>query len=210
MSKSQPSVKVKVCGMTNLDDTLQAVKLGADAVGFIFYKKSPRYISDRIVKKITCELPPFVMRVGVFVNESLEQINKKIESCGLNLVQLHGDEPPGFSKKVKCQVIKSFRVKNGDSLAALSRYPVQGYLLDSFKEGQWGGTGKTFNWNLAKKAKKYGSIILAGGLEPSNVQEAIKKVQPYGVDVCSGVEKCPGKKDLKKVQQFIEAVRKVS
>ncbi len=210
MPKSQPSVRVKVCGMTNLEDTLQAVQLGVDAVGFIFYKKSPRYVSDRIVKKIVNVLPPFVMKVGVFVNESLEQINKRIESCGLNLVQLHGDEPPGFSKKINSQVIKSFRVQNTDSLTGLSKYPVQGYLLDSFKEGQWGGTGKTFNWNLAKKAKKYGSIILAGGLDPSNVQEAIKKVQPYGVDVCSGVEKSPGKKDFKKVQQFIEAVRKVS
>ena len=208
MAKSSPPVKVKVCGTTRLKDALLAVEFGADAIGFIFYKKSPRYVSAKNAKEICSKLPPFVNRVGVFVNETAEKINRIADRCGLDAVQLHGDESPAFCKKIKVRVIKAVRVKDSGSLKGLSRYPVDGLLLDTYKQDRWGGTGKVFDWELAIRAKKYGPVILAGGLSPRNVKAAIKKVKPYGVDVSSGVEQSPGKKDPKKVKAFLKAVRK--
>ena len=207
MAKRNPPVKIKVCGMTQLDDVLTAVDCGADAVGFIFYKKSPRHVNESTVKKIVAHLPPFVNRVGVFVNETAERINRLVEVCGLDAVQLHGDESPAFCRRIKVPVIKAFRMKNAESLASLSKYRVNGFLLDTFDEEQWGGTGRTFDWKWARGAKKYGSVILAGGLTPVNVASAVRRVQPYGVDVCSGVEKSPGKKDPRKIRAFFKAVR---
>lgn len=207
MAKRNPPVKIKVCGMTQLDDVLTAVDCGADAVGFIFYKKSPRHVNESTVKKIVAHLPPFVNRVGVFVNETAERINRLVEVCGLDAVQLHGDESPAFCRRIKVPVIKAFRMKNAESLASLSKYRVNGFLLDTFDEEQWGGTGQTFDWKWARGAKKYGSVILAGGLTPVNVASAVRRVQPYGVDVCSGVEKSPGKKDPRKIRAFFKAVR---
>ncbi len=207
MAKRNPPVKIKVCGMTQLDDVLAAVDCGADAVGFIFYKKSQRHVNESTVKKIVVHLPPFVSRVGVFVNETAERINRLAKVCGLDAVQLHGDESPAFCRKIKVPVIKAFRMKNAESLASLSKYRVNGFLLDAFDEKQWGGTGQTFDWKWARGAKKYGPVILAGGLTPVNVADAVRRVQPYGVDVCSGVEKSPGKKDPRKIRQFFKAVR---
>jgi phosphoribosylanthranilate isomerase len=207
MAKSNPRVKVKVCGTTRLKDALLAVECGADAIGFIFYKKSPRCVSVTTAKEICSNLPPFIHRVGVFVNETADTINRIAERCGLDAVQLHGDESPAFCKKIKRRVIKVVRVKDVASLKEMSRYAVDGFLLDTFKEDQWGGTGKVFDWELAARAKKYSPVILAGGLNPRNVKAAIKKVQPYGVDVSSGVEQSPGKKDPKKMKAFIKAVR---
>ena len=207
MAKSNPPVKVKVCGTTRLKDALLAVECGADAIGFIFYKKSPRYVTAKTVKDICAKLPPFVNRVGVFVNETAERINRIADRCGLDAVQLHGDESPALCKKIKCRVIKAVRVKDAASLKAMSRYEVGGFLLDTYKEDQWGGTGKVFDWELAVRAKKYGPVIIAGGLNPRNVKVAIKKVEPYGVDVSSGVEQSPGKKDPGKVKAFLKAVR---
>jgi len=207
MAKSNPPVKVKVCGTTRLKDALLAVECGADAIGFIFYKKSPRYVTAKTAKDICAKLPPFVNRVGVFVNETAENINRVADRCGLDAVQLHGDESPVLCKKIKCRVIKAVRVKDAASLKEMSRYEVDGFLLDTYKENQWGGTGKVFDWELAARAKKYGSVIIAGGLNPRNVKEVIQKVQPYGVDVSSGVELSPGKKDPKKVKSFLKAVR---
>ena len=205
MAKSSP--RVKVCGTTRLKDALLAVECGADAIGFIFYKKSPRHVSAKTAKEICSKLPPFVHRVGVFVNETADTVNRIAERCGLDAVQLHGDESPAFCKKIKCRVIKVVRVKDVASLKEMSRYVVDGFLLDTYKEDQWGGTGKVFDWELAVRAKKKGPVILAGGLNPRNVKAAIKKVQPYGVDVSSGVEQSPGKKDPKKVKAFLKAVR---
>lgn len=182
-----------------------AAEFGADAVGFIFYNKSPRCVSENTVKSIV--LPPFVSRVGVFVNETADRINRIAESCRLDTIQLHGDESPAFCKEIKRKVIKAVRLRNAGSIEMLSEYNVDGFLLDSYEENIPGGTGKTCDWNLVRRAKKYGPIILAGGLDPSNVENAIRKVQPYGVDVCSGVEKVPGKKDLAKVRDFIKAAR---
>lgn len=205
MAKLNP--RVKVCGTTRLKDALLAVECGADAIGFIFYKKSPRYVSAKTAKEICSKLPPFVHRVGVFVNETADKINRIVDRCGLDAVQLHGDESPAFCKKIKHRVIKVVRVKDAASLKEMSRYVVDGFLLDTWKEDQWGGTGKVFDWELAARAKKYGPVIIAGGLNPRNVKAAIKKVQPYGVDVSSGVEQSPGKKDPRKVKAFIKAVR---
>jgi len=200
-------VKVKICGMTNLKDVKVAVDGGVDAVGFIFYKKSPRSVTMQAVRKIVLELPPFVDSVGVFVNETAEQINKIADRCNLDRVQLHGNESPTFCKKIRRRVIKAIRVKDIQSLKKLSDYPVSSFLLDTFSEDQYGGTGRVFDWNLAYPAKKYGSIILAGGLTPNNVRQAIQRIQPYGVDVCSGVESQPGIKDHKKMQTFLKNVK---
>ena len=193
--------------MTNLKDVKVAVDGGVDAVGFIFYKKSPRSVTMQVVREIVLELPPFVDSVGVFVNETAEQINKIADHCKLDRVQLHGDESPAFCKKIRRRVIKVIRVKDIQSLKKLSDYPVSSFLLDTFSEDQYGGTGKVFDWNLAYSAKKYGPIILAGGLTPINVRQGIQRIQPYGVDVCSGVESQPGIKDHKKMQAFLKNVK---
>ena len=207
MKDRDTQVKVKICGMTNLKDVKVAVDGGVDAVGFIFYKKSPRSVTMQAVRKIVLELPPFVDSVGVFVNETAEQINKIADRCNLDRVQLHGNESPTFCKKIRRRVIKAIRVKDIQSLKKLSDYPVSSFLLDTFSEDQYGGTGKVFDWNLAYPAKKYGPIILAGGLTPNNVRQAIQRIQPYGVDVCSGVESQPGIKDHKKMQIFLKNVK---
>ena len=207
MKDRDTQVKVKICGMTNLKDVKVAVDGGVDAVGFIFYKKSPRLVTMQTVREIVLELPPFVDSVGVFVDETAEQINKIADRCNLDRVQLHGDESPAFCKKIRRRVIKAIRVKDIQSLKKLSDYPVSSFLLDTFSEDQYGGTGKVFDWNLAYPAKKYGPIILAGGLTPINVHQAIQRIQPYGVDVCSGVESQPGIKDHKKMQAFLKNVK---
>ena len=200
-------VKVKICGMTNLEDTLLAVKGGADAVGFIFYKKSLRNVSAKTVKTIVAALPPFIETVGVFVNESADRINRIVDSCKLSAVQLHGNESPAFCKKIRRKVIKAVRVKGKDSFDGLSSYKVSAFLLDTCSDQQQGGTGEIFDWRLVSEGKKYGPVILAGGLDPSNVAHAIQKVKPYGVDVCSGVEKIPGIKDPSRLKEFIKAAK---
>ena len=206
--KLQPRIKVKICGTTSLKDALLAIESGADAVGFIFYKKSPRSMSQREVKGIVAQLPPFVETVGVFVNETSDEVNRIAERCRLTAVQLHGEESPAFCRRVKRRVVKAFRVKDADSLKGMFGYDVSGFLLDSYNGDSRGGTGQIFDWNLALRAKKQGPVILAGGLNPYNVYTAIHRVKPYGVDVCSGVEKSPGVKDSIKISEFIKSVRK--
>ena len=204
MVASEKQVKVKVCGMTSLKDALVAVEGGADAVGFIFYKKSPRSVTMKTVREIVLELPPFVDTVGVFVDETAEQINKIADYCNLDIIQLHGDESPTYCKKIRRKVIKAFRIKDMQSVKKLSSFQVSGFLLDTFSENLHGGTGKVFDWNLALPAKKFGPVIMAGGLTPNNVQQAVRQIRPYGVDVCSGVESEPGIKDHKKVRAFLK------
>lgn len=204
---ANPQTKVKVCGMTQLQDAEFAVEQGADAVGFIFYKKSPRSITMKEAREIISKLPPFVDTVGVFVNESADRVNKVADYCGLDMVQLHGEESPAFCRKIRRRVIKAFRVIDLQSLKQMEKYPVSGFLLDTFCADLHGGTGKTFDWNLALPAKKMGSVILAGGLTPRNIGRAIRQVRPYGVDVCSGVEKTPGIKDPEKVREFLKNIR---
>jgi phosphoribosylanthranilate isomerase len=200
-------VKIKICGMTNRRDAELAARLGADAVGFIFYKKSPRYISEKAAREIAAVLPPFVARVGVFVDETAERINRIVACCRLDYAQLHGEEPPEFCRQIACKTIKAVRVRDSGSLAGLEKYRVDGFLLDAFSAKGLGGTGETFDWKLARAAKRRGPIILAGGLTPENVADAIRRTQPHGVDVCSGVEKSPGKKDAAKLKKFIAAAR---
>lgn len=200
-------VKVKICGITNLDDALVAVAAGADALGFVFYEKSPRFINPVKAAEIILRLPPFVQTVGLFVNEETEQINWTVDYCGIDVVQLHGDETPDDCLEVKRRVIKAFRIQNNISIDPLNKYQVSGYLLDAWSPDAYGGTGRTFNWELAEAARQYGPVILAGGLLPENVAEAIKVVNPYAVDVSSGVESSLGKKDPQKVRAFIRVAK---
>jgi phosphoribosylanthranilate isomerase len=201
-------IKVKICGLTNVQDALQCCEAGVDALGFIF-ATSPRQMTPREVKKIIEELPPFVTTVGVFVNEELTRIKEIVEECQLDLVQLSGNEEPAYCQTFPPRkVIKAFRVKDEESLKVIPNYRVGAYLLDSFSKGIFGGSGKKFDWRLAKKVSQYGKVIIAGGLSPENVLLALREAQPYGVDVCSGVEETPGKKDYQKVRAFIAQVRR--
>jgi len=200
-------VRVKVCGITNLEDALDAQKLGADALGFVF-ASSPRQVSRQQVANIVAELPPFVCKVGVFVDSELREVRETMRICDLDLAQLHGAEPPDFCQEIFPRVIKSFRVKDESVLQLLPGYKVRAYLLDSYDATLKGGTGRSFDWDIARKAAGYGPIILSGGMNPDNVREAIKQVQPYAVDVSSGVESEPGKKDHDKLRSFIEAAKR--
>ena len=201
-------VKVKICGITNLDDALAAVDFGADALGFVFFEGSPRYIphdkADAIIKKI----PSFATTIGVFVNEKAEQIEKIVGLTGIDVVQLHGDEPPEMCD-IPRRVIKAIRVKSLEDLDPLKYYKdrVSAFLLDTFTPEILGGTGQIFNWDIAVEAKRFGRIILAGGLTPDNIAEAVRRVRPYGVDVSSGVESEKGKKDHEKMKLFIERAK---
>ena len=200
--------RVKICGITNLADALAAVEAGADALGFNFYEKSTRYVSLKTAAAISKQLPPFVMRVGVFVNSSEEFVLRAIGECNLTMLQFHGDEPPEFCTQFGLMNMKAFRVRDAESLRKIPDYPTDAYLLDAFSSTTLGGTGEKFNWDLAIAAQKFGKpIFLAGGLTPENVAEAVRKVQPFGVDVSSGVESSPGKKDHAKIRAFIAAVR---
>jgi phosphoribosylanthranilate isomerase len=196
-------VRVKICGITNLDDAIMAVEAGADALGFVFFEGSSRYISPEQASVIIHELPPFVKSVGLFVNEELKAVNIIADQCGLDIIQLHGDESPLFCNSVKRRVVKAFRVKDESSLNKIAEYEVAAILLDAWSPIAHGGTGTTFNWEIAAKAAASNCIILAGGLTPENVEEAIKVVKPYAVDVSSGVESSPGKKSSDKLKDFI-------
>jgi phosphoribosylanthranilate isomerase len=197
-------IRIKICGITNIEDALLAAESGAHALGFVF-AKSPRQVNPATVRRIVKVLPPFISRVGVFVNEDSEVVKEIAGLCGLDVVQLHGDESPAYCNKFSTQVIKAIRVKDRSVLPQLSKYEVDALLLDAFVPGKPGGTGKSFNWDIAAEAKEYGRIILSGGLSPENVAEAIARADPYGVDVSSGVEAEQGKKDPKKVRAFIRA-----
>jgi len=201
-------IKIKICGITNLDDAMAASEAGADALGFNFYRKSPRYIEPERAAEIISQLPPFVMPVGVFVNEREERIHEIQQMTCMQAFQFHGDESPEFCQRFGNRVIKAFQVKDKETIKNMAHYRVAAFLLDSYKDGVRGGTGLTFDWHLAVVAKTFGKVILAGGLTPDNVAEAVKLVQPYGVDVAGGVEKDKGIKDHAKMKKFITEVRK--
>jgi phosphoribosylanthranilate isomerase len=200
-------MKIKICGITNMDDALLAAELGADALGFIFVKTSPRYIRPSAARKIIQELPPFVIPVGVVADSTREDILDLIEETRIGCVQLHGNESPKELAKFPIPIYKSFRVDKEFNLETLQRYKGSAYLLDAHVEGALGGTGKTFDWEIAIAAKAYGRIILAGGLTPENIAEAVKKVQPYAVDANSGVESVPGKKNKNKLEQLFKTIQ---
>jgi phosphoribosylanthranilate isomerase len=205
------SVRVKICGITNLADAQAAAEAGADALGFVFYEKSLRFISIKTAAGISCALPPFIIRAGVFVNPTKELVFKAIAGCGLSLLQFHGDESPEFCAQFSLMSMKVFRVRDAGSLKELSKYKTDAWLLDAYSSDTHGGTGEVFNWDLAVEAQKSGRpIFLAGGLTPGNVAGAVRKVRPFGVDVSSGVESSPGKKDHAKVRAFVNAVKTVT
>lgn len=207
-------IKVKVCGITSAEDAMAAVEAGADALGFIFYEKSPRYVAPAVAGRIIAALPPLVMPVGVFVNERLSTVRSVMDACGLGMAQLHGDENPPYCQELSRPAMKALRLKDRGSLLALAEYQgrggVRGFVLDAFSDIAYGGTGQITDWNLAAEVAKSTRVLLAGGLTPENVADAIRSVRPYGVDVSSGVESAPGKKDHAKIRAFLDAVRVVS
>ncbi len=203
-------IKIKICGITNTEDALWAVNLKIDALGFIF-AESPRKVEPEIVQKIIRFLPPFISSVGVFVNEDRKKVEEIAENCGLTTLQFHGEESSSYCEGFKQKVVKAFRVKDKSVLEKAVQYKdkVDGYLLDTYSPSKYGGTGKTFEWSIAKEIKEFGlPIILSGGLNPQNIREAISEVEPYGIDVSSGVEERPGKKNLEKLINFVRIVRK--
>ena len=203
-------VKVKICGITNLADGMAAAEAGADALGFVFYDRSPRSISVEAAAALIRQLPPFVMKVGVFVDAPEDAVIHTIRECGLNLLQFHGEEPPEYCLQFGLMSMKAFRIRDAASLQALLGYHTDAWLLDAYTPDKLGGTGETFNWDLALEAQGWGRpIFLAGGLTPENVAEAVRRAQPYGVDVSSGVEAAPGRKDHAKVKAFIQAAKSV-
>jgi phosphoribosylanthranilate isomerase len=198
-------VKIKVCGITNLDDAIRAVELGADFLGFNFYAPSPRYIAPEKARAIASEVPPQVGKVALFVNEPKENINRIIDGQSFSGVQFHGEESAEFCRDWGVMVIKAFRVRDRESLAGIDGFPADYYLVDSWAPG-YGGSGAPFPWKWLKGLKP-DRLILAGGLDAGNVAEAIRLVGPYGVDVCTGVEAMPGIKDHEKLKAFIAAAK---
>ncbi len=198
--------RIKICGITNLDDALMAIELGADALGFIF-AESPRKINSRKAKEIITSLPPFVTKVGVFINESVSTINILSDACQLDAVQLHGEYNLKNNGAFYTPVILAVRVRDSSAIDEIRNLDSTYFLLDTYSKNKMGGTGECFDWNIAREAKHFGKVILSGGLNHNNIGEALEVVRPYAVDVCSGVERAPGIKDTKKVKQFIDEVR---
>lgn len=204
------STIVKICGITNTADALAAASAGADAIGLMFYEKSPRNLTLPAAAEIARALPPYIIKVGVFVNPAEEFVLRAVGECGLNIAQFHGDETPEFCSLFPVMVLKAFRIRDAESLKPLPSYPTDAWLLDAYSPDKPGGTGERFNWDLAIEAQNLGKpIFLAGGLTPKNVAEAIRQVRPYAVDVSSGVESSPGRKDHAKVTAFIKAAKSV-
>jgi phosphoribosylanthranilate isomerase len=204
-------VKVKICGITNWVDARRAVAEGAELLGFNFYTGSPRYVEPAKARAIVSRLPKQTLVVGVFVNESEQRMLEIARNVGLDVLQLHGDETPAMVARLKRSfpVIKAIRVKASSSgTGQMGRFKqATALLLDGFDARQRGGTGKTFDWEIARRAKKHGRIFLAGGLTPENVGAAIRTARPYAVDICSGVEARPGKKDPARLKNLMRAAR---
>jgi phosphoribosylanthranilate isomerase len=188
-------------------DAQAAAEAGADMIGLMFYDGSPRHISLATAEEIARALPPFMLKVGVFVNPDEALVTRAIAACGLNLLQFHGDEPTNFCTQFGLMSMKAIRVRDAESLNQLAKFHTDAFLLDAYSQAGLGGTGEKFNWDLAVEARKFGKpIFLAGGLTPENVADAVRQVRPFAVDVSSGVESAPGKKDAAKVRAFIAAV----
>jgi phosphoribosylanthranilate isomerase len=202
--------QVKICGVTNIEDGLVAAEAGADLIGLMFYEQSPRHVTLAQAAEISRALPRFLIRVGVFVNPSPDLVMRAISECQLTMLQFHGDEPSDFCTHFGLMSVKAIRVRDESSLQLLENYRTDAFLLDAHSSKGLGGTGEQFNWDLAVKAQAYGRpIIIAGGLTPENVAAAVQAVRPFGVDVSSGVESAPGKKDPVKVRAFIAAAKSV-
>lgn len=202
------AVRVKVCGITTPDDGVMAAKAGAAAIGLVLWPGSPRFVDRALARRIVEALPSFVLRVGVFVDQSLDMMTRTSEDVGLDVIQLHGSERPEMVACLPRRVIKAIRVGGDSVLEEIRQYETAGILLDTKDEQRPGGTGKTFDWRTAQQVRaRVSFLVLAGGLTPENVSAAIKSVGPDAVDVSSGVEKAPGRKDAGKLKAFMEAVR---
>ena len=198
-------MKIKICGITNTEDALAAESFGADAVGFIFYKKSKRYVTPKQAKQIIKTLSPFTTKVGVFVDETFASINKISKQTGINVVQLHGDENPDIIKSISLPVIKAFRVDDNFDYNKLNQYQEYSILLDAYSENNYGGTGNKFNWKKIPFEIK-NKIILAGGISSDNIEFIHKEINPAAVDISSSLEITAGKKDKKKMEEFFNKV----
>jgi phosphoribosylanthranilate isomerase len=202
------SVRIKICGITNIDDALAAIEPGANALGFVFHDASPRRLKRPEAAAIIHALPPFVAKVGVFVNPTEGEVRAAIAECRIDTLQFHGEEGPAFCRQFGLSVIKAFRVRDAGLMQQAQAFTSEAWLLDSYVPGRHGGTGTVFNWELAADAARHHRwVILAGGLNPENVSEAVRIVQPFALDVSSGVESAPGKKDAEKLRTFIAAAR---
>jgi phosphoribosylanthranilate isomerase len=200
-------MEIKICGITNMEDAVMAFAYGADALGFIFYEKSPRYVSPETAMRIIRNLPDDISKVGVFVNHDIHAVRQIYEFCGLDLIQLHGDESPAYCREFSQSIlIKAISPRNEEDLGIVKRYGVKAVIIDARESGLYGGTGKKSNWELAAKLKEMHLLVLSGGLNAGNILEGIRTVSPHAVDVNSGVELSPGKKDPKQVQSMIETV----
>ncbi|MBC8482103.1 MAG: phosphoribosylanthranilate isomerase [Planctomycetes bacterium] len=199
-------VKVKICGITNYEDAQAAIDMGADILGFNFYKKSPRYITPEAAAGIICKFPAYVQVAGVFVNSSFDEINKIMSTCQLNWIQFHGDETTEFCDSflsVDVKTMKAIRVKDQSNVEMAKDYSTDAILLDAYDSGKYGGTGISFDWNVVGNITQ--RIFLAGGINPSNAAKAVE-LGVYGIDVCSGIESSPGKKDYKKMQELFDNI----
>ena len=204
--------KIKICGITNKRDAIEASKLGVEMIGFVCYEGSKRYVEPKTIRDIANEIPPYIAKVGVFVDETAENVSEIAQDCSFDILQFHGDESPEYCAGFKddYKVIKAFRIKDKDSLKGINAYDTGYYLLDTYSTKLAGGTGECFNWNVLAGYEFLKPVILSGGLTPDNVVRAIQGIVPYGVDVSSGVEKSAGKKDLELMKRFVENVRKAS
>lgn len=201
-------MKVKICGTTNIKDAMLSVELGADMLGFIFYYESKRYVQYNVAESIIRQLPDSVLKVGVFVNSAIEEVNSAADKIGLSAVQLHGNETPSYTKQIKRPVIKSFRVDSKFDFTLLNKYENCSFLLDNFSEKEFGGTGKSFNWSSIPDELK-SKIILAGGVSSKNIENIFVSIKPYAVDLVSSIEKFPGRKDEEKLKEFFNTVNKL-
>jgi phosphoribosylanthranilate isomerase len=199
-------LKVKICGITRLEDALAAVRLGADALGFNFWPRSKRYLPPAAARAIVRRLPPLVTAVGVFVDPSRDEVLRAADASGVVMAQLHGDESPELCLSLPVPVLKAIRVADAGTLVQLASYDVRGFLLDTPGPG-YGGSGRTFDWSLVAEVAREMPIVLAGGLTPENVGEAVRAVHPWAVDVASGVESAPGLKDEDRMRRFIDAAK---
>ena len=202
--------KIKICGITNKEDALHAASLNVDMIGFVFYKRSKRYVESKTVRDIINELPPSMKKVGVFVNEERSRVLEMAEDSDIDTLQFHGDEKPDYCSSFKdsYKVIKAFRLKAKKDLKNINDYDVDFYMLDTYGPADFGGTGKSFDWKILEDHEFLKPVILSGGLNSSNVYKAIGEIAPYGVDVSSGVEARPGKKDYELMKKFVRNVRK--
>lgn len=201
-------VGVKICGITNIGDAYWAAESGADALGFIFYPKSQRYIAPERAKEIIHKIPGSIGKVGVFVNQEIQAVKEIVSFCGLHLIQLHGDESPDYCGQFsRSTLIKTVSVCTEEEVQRLEHYPVKAILVDTHDPDRYGGTGKKSDWALALKVKKTHPLILAGGLNEENIKRAIETVRPDALDINSGVEISPGKKDAHKIREIMEIIR---